>query len=147
MGITCLVIFVLMLGLWVWFAGMIARVPKLRNYAVCVEHVREVSGALDRYARRNGKYPDKLADLSPNFIESKDDLHCPADRRPDGVASYDYTPPPMNAPDSTQVIVCKRHVIFGTPAVLVLHKDGRMYQQLYVHGKPQALQPIPNSVH
>ena len=145
-GITCLVSLVVGVAIVAWIAIMISKNPTFRQVysgaylaAECQKNLQhpdphntqDISGALERYARRNGKYPASLKELYPNFLENRRTLHCPADSRPVGVVSYEYTPPAMNAPPTTVVIRCGRHAIIRgqPPLVLLLYKDGRVCTQ------------------
>ena len=98
----------------------------------CKANLEEIGGALERYSRRNKAYPTSLDQLYPNFLENKAVLHCPAD--PNQGVSYDYYPPAMNAPGTTLVAECRRHVAFENqpPWKLQLFKDGKVISQGYL---------------
>ncbi|HUV04134.1 MAG TPA: hypothetical protein VMX94_03405 [Armatimonadota bacterium] len=123
----------------VWLVTMVSKYPALRHAAECQANLQnpdpknqqDISGALERYARKKGKYPAGLEELHPNFLENRKILHCPADKRPVRIVSYEYAPPAMNAPPGTVVIRCDRHVIIRgrPPLALMLHKDGRITTQ------------------
>lgn len=144
-GITCLVLVVAGAALGLWFVNMMTKNPAVRQaykgarlIADCQVNLEQIGGALERYSRRNEKYPSSLAELHPNFLENKAALHCPADRRPLEVISYDYDPPsPKDSPD-TPVIECKRHVVVEgqPPWTLTLQKDGRVIKQGYIPREP-----------
>lgn len=141
-GISCLVVVIVGLALGFWITGMVSKNPVLRpalrniyteaqHITICEMNLREIGGALDRYSRRNGKYPDNLADLYPNFMEKRAFIHCPSDSRSKDIVSYDYTPPSMDAPASTVVIECKRHIIMKNqpPWTVSLYKDGKVIKK------------------
>ena len=138
-GITCLVAVVVGIAIIVWLVTMVTKYPALRHAAECQANLQnpdpdnqqDISGALERYARKKGKYPASLEELYPNFLENRKILHCPADKRPVRIVSYEYTPPAVKAPPSVVVIRCDRHVIISgrPPLVLLLHKDGKIVTQ------------------
>jgi hypothetical protein len=91
----------------------------------CLNNVQEIGGALSRYAVRNQKYPEKLADLYPEFLENRSALHCPSDPSPSSTVSYDYFPPKIDSPDSTIVLTCRRHALMkGISTIVILTKGG-----------------------
>ena len=127
-GFGCLAFSILGIIAFVWIFNMMIKIPNISSYKGCMENMLAISGALDRYASRNDKYPAKLSDLHPDFLEQKQFLHCPADLSSVGKVSYDYTAPAMNAPPSTVLLTCKRHVIFQNRLIMILRKDGKIIQ-------------------
>lgn len=127
-GISCLVVFLIGLVGWIWLYNMVMKVPRFRDYRICVEHVVQIGGALQRYSQRNGHFPDSLAQLYPDFLDRRVLLHCPADKRPVDVISYDYKRPDAKAPATTVVLTCRRHVLMDRqpPVVISLQKDGQL---------------------
>ena len=151
-GITCLVVVVIGILLTIWLVTWASRNPTFKKaiggaklVAECQLHLADPSGsqdiydALERYKSRNGKYPAKLADLYPTFLEDRSVLHCPADTSGKDVVSYEYYPPAKNAPGSTVIVECRRHVLMDgqPPLTLQLTKDGQVLKQGYApHGGP-----------
>jgi len=135
-GITFLVLFVLGIPALFLIARVAFQIPNVRLYVTCTQHAQTISFALDRYATKNGKYPQKLDELYPDYIEDKSILLCPLDKHPDGGSSYTYTRPSLDAPGDTIILTCKRHIIFpGQPPMLVaVTKDGQVL-------KPTAVLP------
>jgi hypothetical protein len=86
--------------------------------------MQETTSALRRYAERNGMYPAKLSDLYPDFLETRDILHCPADHSSPDSVSYKYTRPKMSDPPDKAVLSCARHTIIGVNVVVQFCKDG-----------------------
>jgi hypothetical protein len=146
-GTSCALVFVGVLVILVVLLGaMIAvtahKIPrffsKAKSLAVCQMHLQDsnsesdIAGALARYAKWNHKYPDKLTDLYPTFLNSKSLLHCPADPRPENVVSYEYMKPDINAPGDTVVVVCRHHVMMPDqpPWVLKLLKNGSVVREM-----------------
>jgi hypothetical protein len=132
-GISCLVVFIA--GLVLMWLGVrwLLNSPmgsQAKMSVDCRANLLAIGGGLERYLQRNGKYPDKLADLYPNFLEDKDVLHCPADAAPAGKVSYDYVPPARNARPDTIVIICRRHILVKgqPPWIITLQKDGKVNQ-------------------
>ena len=139
-GVSCLVVVIAGIAMGFFFVNLLTKNPVFRriykeaqSIAQCQLNLQEIGGALDRYSRRNGKYPATLEELYPNFLEKRSFLHCPADPRRINVISYKYTPPTIKSPPSTTVIECKRHVVLeGQPPWIVsLHKDGKVFQRGY----------------
>ena len=143
-GITCLVLVVIIAGLTIWGIILASRNPQIKKAvssaqlrAACQLHMsnpstgQDIYDALERYRTRYGQYPAKLADLYPTFLEDRSVLHCPADTRAKDVVSYDYYPPAANAPGSTVIVECKRHIILEgqPPLALQLTKDGQVLSQ------------------
>jgi hypothetical protein len=156
-GITCLVLLIVGALVGLWGVKALIRNPVFKQglsgaklLAECQFHLQNpnspqnISAALERYRTRNGRYPDKLTDLCPDFLENKTILHCPADDRPKDVVSYEYTKPDTNAPGTVIVVECKRHVIIQgqPPLVLTLTKDGRVLRSNYT---PSTGVPEPKS--
>lgn len=151
-GITCLVVVVIGVVLIILGVRWASQNPQIRKAVgsaqlrtECQLHLANPSGsqdiydALERYKTRNGKYPAKLADLYPTFLEDKSVLHCPADTSGKDVVSYEYYPPAMDAPANMVIVECRRHVIVDgqSPMVLQLTKDGQVLNQGYApHGGP-----------
>lgn len=146
-GITCLVLLIISVLGFIWIARMVTKNPAANQFyneakliAQCQLNLQDPGGAqdvydaLERYSTRYGKYPAKLADLYPTFLEDKSVLHCPADPRPKDVVSYDYTPPAPDAPGPTVMVECKRHVLMEgqPPLILKLRKDGQIDKQNFV---------------
>ena len=140
-GITCLVLVIVGALIALWGFRALFRNPVFKQgisgaklVAECQFHLQNpnspqnISAALERYRTRNGRYPDKLEDLCPVFLENKAILHCPADPRPKDVVSYEYMKPKTDAPGTVIVVECKRHIIIQgqPPLVLTLTKDGRV---------------------
>ena len=126
------------IGIGIFIVNMLLKNPAFRVFfteaqsiAQCQINLQEIGGGLDRYARRNGKSPAKLSELYPSFLETKTVLHCPDDRRSKDTVSYDYIPPAMNAPPSTKVVECTRHIVVKgqPPWVISLYKDGHVTKQ------------------
>ena len=139
-GITCLVVVVVGIAFAALAAFVILRNPAVKRGRLALQcrmnlqnpnEAQDISDALERYVRRNGKYPARLEDLYPNFLEEKTILHCPADPRPADVASYQYTPPAMDALPSIVVVKCYRHRIIPDqpPLVILLRKNGQLTMQ------------------
>lgn len=151
-GITCLVVLILGVLILLWIVRMLSTNPAFKQayggaklMAECQLHLQnpnskqDINDALERYRTRNGKYPAKLDELYPDFLEDKAVLHCPADPRPTDVVSYGYTQPAVDAPGTTVVVECRRHVIVHgqPPWVLMLRKDGQVTRSGYApHGGP-----------
>lgn len=136
-GMTCLVVAVIGLIVGFWIFRTLTRNPVFQKAyqgamqrKQCEQNLTEIGGALQRYANRNGAYPDSPAKLYPNFIEKSELLHCPADPT-DKAVSYEYAPPAMNAPPTTIVAACRRHKILEDhpPIGLFLLKDGRVISE------------------
>jgi len=129
-----------------WIYRMMAKNPAIRQaygqarfVAECQMHLQnpnspdDIADALERYAKRNGKYPASLEELHPNFLANKAILHCPADPHPNNTVSYEYYPPAIHAPGTTIVVQCRRHRVFEDqpPLVLSLYKNGQVAKQGY----------------
>jgi len=158
-GVTCLVIVIVGVLLLLWFVRMMTKNPAIqqaysgaRLVAECQFHLQNpnspqnISAALERFKTRNGRYPDKLDDVCPDFLDNRAILHCPADTRPKDVVSYEYYPPPVDAPGSSVVVECKRHVIVKgqPPMVLMLTKDGKVLRSNFTPSTGPA-EPKPKS--
>jgi predicted class III extradiol MEMO1 family dioxygenase len=52
-------------------------------------------------------------------------LHCPLDSSGQAV-SYTYNKPADDAPGTTVVVSCSRHMIMKKPVILGVQKDGKM---------------------
>ena len=91
----------------------------------CKKNLTSIHESLKRYRQMNDKYPAKLVDLWPNYLESKEILHCPLDPN-SGEISYEYNPPSADAPPQTIVITCRWHMFTEkkSPIILRLLKDG-----------------------
>ena len=151
-GITCLVLVIVGVLVLLWIIRMVGTNPTFKQafsgakmVAECQFHLQNpnnpqnISAALERYRTRNGRYPDKLEDLCPDFLENRAILHCPADSRPTDVVSYEYTKPAPDAPGSTVVVECNRHILIEgqPPHVLSLTKDGRILKPNFMsHTSP-----------
>jgi len=140
LAITLLIVVIVGILVMFWVFRLLSTNPAFKKAfnqsqarQQCKLNLEEIGGALQRYSRRNGSYPTSLDQLYPNFLEKKASLHCPADPRPDAV-SYDYYPPATNAPGTTLVAECRRHVMFENepPWKLQLFKDGRVVSQGYL---------------
>lgn len=140
-GISCLSVLVAIAAITVWTYFLVTQNPVYRhayNQAVlvaeCQLHLQDrssgvdIGDALERYARRNGKYPSSLDDLYPDFLDNRDLLRCPADKGSKGASSYKYTRPAMDAPDDTPVVICRNHPVLRgqEPWMLTLYKNGRV---------------------
>ena len=156
-GITCLVVLILGTAVVLWGFKQLLKNPAFnkafsagRSMSQCQMNLQnpgsgqDISDALERYAKRNGRYPAGLAELYPNFLENKAVLHCPADSRPADTVSYDYRPPDVNAPPTTVVVECRRHTILEgqPPWVIFLRKDGKVLKEGY---KPRSGPPEPRA--
>lgn len=145
-GITCLVVFVLLVGLGIWVFRLLSNNTIFKKafggaklVAECQLNManpssdQSIYGALERYNTKYGRYPQKLGELYPTFLEKRSVLHCPADPSPTDTISYEYTPPATNAPANTIMIECNRHVLVEgqAPLVLKLQKDGQVLKQGY----------------
>ena len=137
-GITCLVVVVIGILIGVWIFNALSKNPAFQKAykeaqlrTQCKENLEEIGGALQRYSRRNGKYPATLAELCPNFLENEAALHCPADRRPDPY--YEYYAPAVDALPTAVVAECKRHTVLENqpPWKLSLRKDGKVILKGY----------------
>lgn len=134
-GISCLVITVTFIGLAFWIYSALSKSPIFKNVykdankmVVCLQQLDQLGGALDRYSQKNGKYPQKLDELYPTFLETKTVLHCPADPGPADTVSYEYKVPDKKALGTTVVVVCNRHTMINSPVSLRLQKDGTIKQ-------------------
>lgn len=149
-GISCLAAAIVGVAIGLWIVNLISRNPALKKayteaqaVAQCQMNLQnprseqDVSGALERYARRNSKYPTSLEELYPDFLEERAVLHCPADPRPESTVSYEYTPPSADDSPSAIVIECDRHVVVKgqPPWTLQLRRDGRIVRH----------QPVPRT--
>lgn len=120
-GVSCLTLVVLIVIIALWFKAEFASLPSFQQLRVCTENMQEIGGALNRYSIRNQKYPEKLTDLYPDFLENKSILHCPADPSAQSTVSYEYTPPAaMDAPDSFIVLTCRRHILMKNVPVITI---------------------------
>lgn len=137
-GVSCLVILVVTVLIGLWLYLILARNPafegvfgRTRLAAECQINLEQIAGGLERYSRRNGKYPESLDDLYPDFLEKRDVLHCPADKSPKDTVSYEYKRPAKAAPGDTVVIRCERHTIVEgePPLILLLRKDGSVVRE------------------
>lgn len=92
-------------------------------------NLMEIGGSLDRYKERNGAYPEKLADLYPDFLEKRSMLHCPVDKAPGSTVSYTYARPTDKTPSEAVIASCKRHSfggMFRSGMTLMLRKNGKV---------------------
>lgn len=91
----------------------------------CKKNLTAVYESMLRYRQINDEFPEKLEDLWPKFLETRDPLHCPVDPNA-GEISYEYTRPDDKTPPDAVVLTCRWHMITekGTPLVLTLQKDG-----------------------
>ena len=104
---------------------MFYRTPYYQDLIECKSKLKRAGAALERYARKNDKYPDKLADLVPDYLPVSD-LHCPADKSDPKTITYIYTKQDINAPGKAVLLTCDRHK-FGqstTPILLQYLKNG-----------------------
>ena len=149
-GITCLAALIAGIIVVIWSVNYVLRNPALSKafseaqlMAQCQIQLQEIGGALERYSKRNEKYPAGLAELYPNFLEKRSVLHCPADRRAKDVVSYEYTPLAMDAPPATVVVECKHHIMIKDqpPWTISLYKNGRVGRQTYMPGRVPSNMP------
>ncbi len=113
---------------------------RAQEIASCQQHMKLIGKALERYEIRHNEYPDKLSDLYPDFLSSKEVLRCPLDKRKneDGLESYVYIKPAPNASGDTPILICKRHaVIDGSPPPdLILYKNGKIAMSPSIKAQP-----------
>lgn len=104
----------------------INNVPYFRDLAQCQINIQSVGDALNRYAIKNDRYPDKLRDLVPDYIPAKV-LRCPADKSADAI-SYIYFKRSINDADSAILLQCMQHRFnSNTPvAILSYTKSGQV---------------------
>jgi len=68
-----------------------------------------LAAALDRYARDTGKYPERLDDVFPDYLDRKSVLRCPADQEtPEGESSFVYDRPQPGQVDAA-ILECRHH--------------------------------------
>ncbi len=159
-GITCLVIFVLLVGLGFWLFKQLSGNSMIKKafggaklVAECQLNMANPSSdqciyaALERYNTKYGRYPQKLGELYPTFLEKRSVLHCPADPSPKDTISYEYTPPAETAPANTIMVECNRHILIEgqAPLVLKLQKDGQVLKPNYATSGGPVDQPKPGN--
>lgn len=143
-GISCLVLAILSAVLVAITIIIATKNPVVRqlyssgkSVGICELQMVEIGAALQRYVTKNGKYPDRLADLYPKFLENRGLLHCPADRRTKNVVTYVYFQPQTSDSGSKIVLMCTHQVVVpGQPAVpirVLLFKNGRVKTEV---GRP-----------
>jgi hypothetical protein len=140
-GISCISILVAIVAITVWIYFLVTRNPVYRhayNQAILVAECQlqlqdrstgvDIGDALERYARRNGRYPSSLEELYPNFLDNRALLYCPADKVATGASSYKYIRPALNAPGETPVVICRNHPVLADqePWMLTLYKNGKV---------------------
>lgn len=144
LGISCLVLAILCAVVVTTITVVATRNPAVRqlyssgkSVGICELQMAEIGAALDRYVIKNGKYPDRLTDLYPKFLENRGLLHCPADPRPKNVVTYVYFQPRISDPGSKIVLICNHQVnVPGQPPVpvrVLLFKNGRVKTEV---GRP-----------
>lgn len=92
----------------------------------CEKNLGELAGALRRYRIKNDRYPDRVSELYPDYLNSDASLWCPRDLSHTGGSSYEYICPLPNADDSTVVLRCRRHQPLKTPIVLQAKLSGQV---------------------
>lgn len=127
----CLAISVLSaLAVILVFAVTARNIPKPWQYLTyvgeCKENMEKLTGALRRYHVKNDHYPEKIEDLYPDFLGASKALVCPAANSPNtGHSSYEYIKPKPDAPGSTIVLRCYKHMP---------NKDIRVVLEAYLDG-------------
>lgn len=156
LGISCLVLAIMSAVLVAIIAIVATRNPAVRrlyssgkSVGICELQMAEIGAALDRYVTKNGKYPHRLTDLYPKFLENRGLLHCPADPRPKNVVTYVYFQPRISDPGSKIVLMCTHQVsVPGQPPVpvrVLLFKNGRVKTEV---GRPlPSVSPSPAPEH
>jgi hypothetical protein len=85
--------------------GFQGAVKSTQDMVQCVQQMRIVDQALNRYNADHGSYPPNLSALVPSYIPTQSELHCGLDpnTNPNHV-SFTYFRPPAGAPKSTTVL-------------------------------------------
>lgn len=89
------------------------------NVERCRQNMVELGDALERYHNRNDKYPAKLDDLYPDYLNEDDVLWCPTVKARPQQSNYVYRRPKANAEDSTIAVQCFRHVPPGNENIVL----------------------------
>ncbi len=116
LGTVFALLFLFVLVLW-----LVAHRPEYKPLAECVEHMTQTRAALLRYHQHRGKWPDKLSDLSPTYLEHAHLLRCPLDSSKSG--SYTYFKPSNNSKPDDPIIECDRHRVLGNRVLLRMRRD------------------------
>lgn len=118
----------------------------LRESYQCGQNMEDLIGAINRFQIQQGRYPERLEDVYPEYLKSAGSLRCPLaddtkkENRQNGKVetSYEYLKPgPGTKPDDV-VIRCDRHSFDdqGT-TYLIARKDGKITAQRVQSKPPQ----------
>lgn len=157
-GLSCVLAIIIAAVLAVFIFGLINKNPVFHktfsNAKLVVEcqlnlsneGSRSVSKAIERYVRRNGKYPERLEDLYPVFLDDKDILHCPADLSAGDSISYEYYKPEMDAIPSTVIVRCRHHIMGDDQPSweIALLKDGKVAKTILNAPNAKVIEKLQN---
>jgi hypothetical protein len=121
-GCSVFVVFIiLMLGVML---VSFYRSPYYRGLMGCRSNLKQAGDALGRYYIKNDKYPDRLAELAPEYV-SASAFHCPKDSSYSQTISYSYEKVGANAPDDAVMLTCYHHKIHSVfPGVILRYLKG-----------------------
>jgi hypothetical protein len=118
-GIGCLVVIVVGIVFLIAIVGVVVKSPagkdigsSLRSNiktafasASCVVAMPAIREAILRYHDHTGNYPNKLTDLSPDYLPSGTSLHCSVDKSDDpSHVTYQYFKPTDKTPQSATLL-------------------------------------------
>ncbi|HOF88009.1 MAG TPA: hypothetical protein PLZ36_07885 [Armatimonadota bacterium] len=115
------------IGILLVFALLLLRMERERRdpawdhraYGACLQHLRYLHGAAERFRLDHGRLPARLDDLNPVYLDTPARLRCPLAAAGRG-EPYRYTPDAKNPDDA--LITCANH---GQGAIMV-QRDGRL---------------------
>ncbi|MDH7568171.1 MAG: hypothetical protein QHJ73_01125 [Armatimonadota bacterium] len=72
------------------------------------DHLLPTAEAMERYRRDNDRYPQRIEEVYPTYLESEDALRCPADpEKQRKGSSFRYTPPGPG--ERVPRLICPHH--------------------------------------
>lgn len=117
--------------LFLLFVGLIYffdRNPYLQQVAECQSHIQATGDALGRYEIKNGKYPDNLKELVPDYLQAKM-LRCPASKSIDAI-TYQYFKRTPDDSGSVVLLQCTHPSCAKSlpPVIIAYKKSGELLQ-------------------
>jgi hypothetical protein len=145
-GIGCLAVVLLALlalGIGVNKVMHTASGKQLMDVPDCAQKMSEIQAALVRYQLKNGRYPQTLNQLNPDYLPSNSVLHTPLDTNHDpSHVSFTYYQPAPNAPPSTKVLCLQWHYAAAYPGqvkdqeeLFTTYLDGHQVVEFLSNGK------------
>lgn len=99
--------------------------PEMKATGQCINNLKVIGEAIDRFKIKTGKYPNTLCDLKKDYLPSDIVINCPANKKDKSNLPYEYKKPRGNSPGDFHLIKCV-HKVFGYNYEFYLQKDGQI---------------------